>query len=74
RRTDYHQVLSEALKEHYDLVGIETYRVRRGDSLWLLSNQLGFPVWLLYRLNPMLRAAELQVGQAIALPKLKAKT
>lgn len=73
RRTEYHQVLSESLKEHYNLVGIESYTVKRGDSLWLLSQQLGFPVWLLYRVNPSLRDTPLKPGQTVALPKLKEK-
>ena len=73
RRTDYHQVLSESLKEHYDLVGIESYTVRRGDSPWLLARQLGFPLWLLYRFNPVLHNAPLIPGQVVVLPKLKAK-
>ncbi len=73
RRTDYHQVLSESLKKHYDLVGIANHTVRRGDSPWSLSEQLGFPVWLLYRLNPILRDAPLVPGQVVVLPKLKAK-
>ncbi len=73
RRTDYHQVLSESLKEHYDLVGIENHAVRRGDSPWSLSVKLGFPVWLLYRLNPVLRDAPLVPGQVVVLPKLRAK-
>ena len=73
RRTDYHQVLSESLKEHYDLVGIANHTVQRGDSAWSLSEQLGFPVWLLYRLNPILRDAPLVPGQVVVLPKLKAK-
>ena len=73
RRTDYHQVLSESLKEHYDLVGIESYTVRRGDSPWLLARQLGFPLWLLYRFNPVLHNTSLVPGQVVVLPKLKAK-
>ena len=73
QRTDYHQVLSESLKEHYDLVGIESYSVKPGDSPWLLSNRLGFPVWLLYRLNPVLRDAPLRPGQLVTLPKLREK-
>lgn len=70
RRTDYHQVLSESLKEHYNLAGIESYTVRAGDSPWELSARLGFPVWLLYRLNPVLRTAQLKPGQTLVLPKL----
>ena len=73
KRNEYHQVLSESLKEHYDLVGVETYTVRKGDSPWSLSTRLGFPLWLLYRLNPELRDIALHPGHLLTLPKLKAR-
>ena len=73
KRSEYHQVLSESLKEHYSLVGIEKYTVQSGDSVWLVSKQSGFPLWLLYRLNPLLKRSSLKVGQAILLPKLQLK-
>ena len=73
RRSDYHQVLIESLKEHYDLVGVESYIVRRGDSPWSLSTRLGFPVWLLYHFNPALRGESLQAGQVVSLPRLREK-
>ena len=71
-RSEYHQVLSEALKENYHLVGIETYTVKSGESLWDMSRRLGFPLWLLYRLNPELRATGLSAGRSIRLPQLRA--
>lgn len=74
RRTDYHQVLSESLKEHYNLAGIEAYTVKKGDSPWTLSDRLGFPVWLLYRLNPVLHSAQLKPGQTLVLPKLSERS
>ena len=72
KRVEYHQVLSESLKENYQLVGIEAYTVKSGESLWEMSQRLGFPLWLLYRLNPNLRLVGLSVGKQINLPKLKA--
>jgi len=74
RRTDYHQVLIESLKEHYNLAGIQSYTVKRGDSPWTLSDRLGFPVWLLYRLNPVLHSAQLKPGQTLVLPKLSERS
>ncbi|WP_424946143.1 LysM peptidoglycan-binding domain-containing protein [Candidatus Spongiihabitans sp.] len=73
KRIEYHQVLSEALKEHYSLAGIDRYTVQSGDSIWLLSRQSEFPVWLLYRLNPVLKLSSLKTGQEILLPKLQEK-
>jgi membrane-bound lytic murein transglycosylase D len=71
KRIEYHQVLSESLKAHYTLIGIEKYTVRSGDSAWSLSRQSGFPLWLLYRLNPELKISSLRKGQVILLPKLR---
>ncbi len=74
RRSEYHQVLSESIQAHYHLTSAESYIVRRGDSPWSLSMDLGFPIWLLYRLNPGLRAAELKPGQTLILPELTEKS
>ncbi len=62
KRMEYHQVLSESFKEHYVLYEIEPYRVKKGDSLWLLSNEFGFPLWLLYRVNHSLGHSTLHAG------------
>ena len=70
-RVEYHQVLSETLKENYTLVGTEPYAVKQGESLWEMSRRLGFPLWLIYRLNPDLRLTGLSVGKTIILPQLK---
>ena len=73
KRIEYHQVLSEELKSHYTLTGFEKHRVRPGETLWSLSNEYGFPVWLFDRLNPGLENHRLQTNQTILLPKLRKK-
>ena len=72
KRSEYHQVLSETLKENFQLVGIENYTVKSGESLWDMSQRLGFPLWLLYRLNPELRHTGLSAGRTVRLPLLNA--
>jgi len=73
KRMEYHQVLSESLKEHFSLTGIGKYRVQPGDTVWSLSTESGFPVWLFYRLNPSLNIYGLKAGQEVLLPKLQKK-
>ncbi len=69
-RIEYHQVLSEELKTHYQLVDIKKYQVVAGDSVWSLSNQFEFPLWLFYRINPALKISTLLQGQEVLLPVL----
>ena len=71
KRVEYHQVLSEELKANFTLTGVKQYKVRSGDSIWLLSEKSGFPVWLFYRLNPELKISQLKVGQSVFLPELR---
>ncbi len=73
KRIEYHQVLSESLKSHYTLTGVGRHRVKPGESLWSLSNEHGFPVWLFSRLNPEVKVHRLQVNQTVLLPKLQKK-
>ncbi len=73
KRIEYHQVLSESLKSHYTLVGIGERRIKPGETLWSLSNEYGFPVWLFNRLNPEIEIHRLQANQTILLPKLQKK-
>ncbi|MBX2869009.1 MAG: LysM peptidoglycan-binding domain-containing protein, partial [Acidiferrobacterales bacterium] len=61
----------ENLKENYQLVGLNDYKVKPGDSLWNMSRDLGFPLWLIYRLNPELRLSGLSTGKVIKLPQLR---
>lgn len=69
-RTEYHQVLSETLKQHFELVGIDNYQIQSGDSLPQMSRQKDFPLWLIYRLNPDLKSTGLVAGKTIKLPQL----
>ena len=71
KRVEYHQVLAEELKSNYQLAGISQYKVAPGDSVWSMSQQSGFPVWLFYRFNPGLKISNLQGGQTVLLPVLE---
>ena len=73
KRIEYHQVLSESLKSHYTLIGVGKHRVKPGETLWSLSREYRFPVWLFNRLNPGLESHRLQANQTILLPKLQKK-
>ncbi len=73
KRIEYHQVLSESLKSHYTLVGVVQHKVKPGETLWDLSNEHSFPLWLFDRLNPGVDIRQLQTSQTIVLPELQRK-
>ncbi len=73
KRIEYHQVLSESLKSHYTLIGVVQHKVKPGETLWHLSNEHSFPVWLFNRLNPGVDIRHLQASQMILLPELQRK-
>ncbi|MYJ51241.1 MAG: LysM peptidoglycan-binding domain-containing protein [Gammaproteobacteria bacterium] len=74
KRIEFHQVLNEELKEHYHLVDIRRHVVVKGDTVWSLSVEVGFPVSLFYRLNPELVPVGLKRGQQVLVPILRKKT
>lgn len=73
KRSEFHQVLNEELKEHYDLIEIFSHTVKRGETVWSMSQQSGFPIWLFYKLNPDLKSSSLARGTKVLLPRLQKK-
>ncbi len=69
RRSEYHQVLLEELKEHYQLVGTKQVKVGSGQTLWSIANDASAPMWLVLRLNPEL-VRSLRAGQTVVVPVL----
>ncbi len=71
KRIEFHQILNEELKENYQLVEIRKHVVNRGDTVWNLAAEVGFPVSLFYRLNPDLLRKDLVPGQQVLIPVLR---
>lgn len=72
QRLDYHQELQDEFRTRFKIAGVETYKVRYGDSAWSISNKLGVPLWLLKRYNPQLFSSQSQPGDAISIPDIEA--
>ena len=71
KRVEFHQILNEELKENYQLVEIRSHVVKKGDTVWNLATEVGFPVSLFYRLNPDLLRISLVPGQQVLIPILR---
>ena len=52
-RRDYHAKLQGEFFVQHRIAGTEVYIVRRGDSLWTMTQQFSnLPIWLLRQYNP----------------------
>ena len=71
RRLEYHRVLVEEFKEHFEVLDIQQYTIRLGDSVWLLASKFELPIWLIMRYNPELRTTVPVVGNTLRIPSIR---
>jgi membrane-bound lytic murein transglycosylase D len=72
RRREYHARLQAAYFASHRIAGAQVYIVRRGDSLWSITQRdVTLPVWLLQQYNPDLDFNDLHPGSQISLPQVE---
>ena len=72
KRREYHQSLQAAYFAAHRIVGSEVYIVRRGDSLWTVTQRFSqLPIWLLRQYNPDLDLADLRPGTQVVMPRVE---
>jgi peptidoglycan lytic transglycosylase D len=68
-RYEYHKEMEEDFFESFAIVGVDTYKIKEGDTIWLLClNKLEIPLWLLKKYNPVMDFSRLKLGQKINYP------
>ena len=71
QRLDYHRELQDEFRLRFKISGVETYKIRSGDSAWSISIKQGVPLWLLKRYNLKLFTTQSQPGDEIDLPVIE---
>lgn len=72
KRREYHQTLQAAYFAAHRIVGSEVYIVRRGDSLWTVTQRFSqLPIWLLRQYNPDLDFTDLRPGTQVVMPRVE---
>ncbi|MFO1456863.1 MAG: LysM peptidoglycan-binding domain-containing protein [Steroidobacteraceae bacterium] len=72
KRRDFHARLQAAFFAQRRILGTEVYIVRRGDTLWSITQRYaGVPVWLLQQYNPDLELGALRTGVQLVVPRLE---
>jgi membrane-bound lytic murein transglycosylase D len=70
-RREYHHHLQEEFFAAHRIAGIESYLVKRGESLWTIAQQYAdVPVWLVAQYNPDVNFSDIRPGTTLALPQV----
>ena len=71
-RRDYHAKLQGEFFVSHRIAGTEVYIVRRGDSLWTMTQKFSnLPIWLLRQYNPDTDLSDLRAGTQVVMPKVE---
>jgi membrane-bound lytic murein transglycosylase D len=71
-RREFHRTLQASYFAGHRILGTEVYIVRRGDSLWTVTQRYArLPMWLLQQYNPDVDFGEMRPGTEIAIPKVE---
>jgi membrane-bound lytic murein transglycosylase D len=71
RRLEYHHTLQEEFFDAYEVIGTDTHKLQKGDTLWeLAEKRYRVPVWLLRQYNPTLDFSALQAGTRLVVPRI----
>ena len=71
-RREFHRTLQASYFAGHRILGTEVYIVRRGDSLWTVTQRYArLPMWLLQQYNPDVDFAEMRAGTELVVPKVE---
>ena len=71
-RREFHSSLQQEFFASYRIQNVETYEVRRGDSISTVArDRYSSPIWLVRQYNPELDFNRIQIGQLIVFPMLE---
>jgi membrane-bound lytic murein transglycosylase D len=71
-RRDYHAKMQGEYFAQHRIAGTEVYIVRRGDSLWTMTQKFSnLPIWLLRQYNPDTDLSDLRAGTQVVMPRVE---
>jgi membrane-bound lytic murein transglycosylase D len=68
-RFEYHQKIQEDFFGAYKIDAVQIYRVKNGDNIWTLCNEVfNMPLWLVKQYNPEVDFGDLRGSQKLVIP------
>lgn len=75
KRREYHKAIEEDLYASYYVESTITHKVKKGEKLWTLVNDIyNIPLWLIMNYNPNKDLQKLTVGDELIIPVISEKT
>jgi membrane-bound lytic murein transglycosylase D len=72
KRREFHRTLQASYFAAHRILGTEVYIVRRGDSLWTVTQRYArLPMWLIQQYNPDVDFGEMRAGTELTVPKVE---
>ena len=72
KRFDFHLETEEDFFDAYKIVGVHSYTVQKGDTVWeICRKKFDLPLWLLKKYNTTLDFSSLQASQQLTIPIVK---
>jgi peptidoglycan lytic transglycosylase D len=72
KRFDFHLETEEDFFSAYKIVGVQTYTVKKGDTVWeICRTKFDLPFWLLKKYNTNLNFSSLRSSQQLTIPIVK---
>ncbi len=69
RRFEFQQSIEEDFLTSFSIEGVKTHTVKRGQSIWYITNRLyDLPLWLIVKYNPGRELRELHIGDQVNIP------
>lgn len=73
KRFDFHLETEEDFFNAYKIVGVSSYKVKQGDTVWeICRKKFDLPFWLLKKYNTNLNFSSLRSSQQLTIPIVKA--
>ncbi len=74
QRNEYHTGLQDDFWNNYKITGTRTYKVKRGQSVWILAYDIhAIPIWLLQQYNTDVDLSKLHADQSLTIPLVGSK-
>jgi len=69
QRENFHEAIAAQYFQRFRVKKTAIHRIRKGESLWKITQNARVPLWLLHNYNPTMR--HIKIGSKIVVPEIE---